>query len=247
MRLPSAPGQPAPDAGAAVAEATGACRSLSTVSAELAVSGSIGGRRVRGRLLTGLAAPASARLEAVAPLGQPLFILVARGDDATLLLPREDRVLENGRPDAVLAAVAGVPLDAAALRVTLTGCVVSPDWSRARQIGSDWRTMPDGPADLYLHREGGAGWRLVAAVHRAPDGASWRAEYRDFQQGLPRAVRLASLESKRFDLSLVLSQVELNVPLAPEVFTIRLPAGARPMTLEELSESGPLASPSHDR
>ena len=53
---------------------------------------------------------------------QPLFFFVATGDDATLLLPRDDRVLEHGRPDAVLEAVAGVPLGAADLATTLTGC-----------------------------------------------------------------------------------------------------------------------------
>ena len=51
----------------------------------------------------------------MAPFGQPLFIFVATGDDATLLLPRDERVLEHGRPDAVLEAVAGVPLGAADL------------------------------------------------------------------------------------------------------------------------------------
>ena len=67
---------------------------------------------MRGRLLAGLAAPASARLEAVAPFGPPVFIFVARDDEATLLLPRDRRVLEHGRPTAVLDAVAGVPMSA---------------------------------------------------------------------------------------------------------------------------------------
>lgn len=248
MTLPAGPGAPAPDAQAALAEATAACRPVSTISLELAVSGSVGGRRVRGRLLAGLAAPAAARLEAVAPLGQPLFVLVARGDQARLLLPRDDRVLDDGPPEAVLEALAGVALDAAALRVTLTGCAVSPDWSQARQVGSDWRLMPDGAGELYLHRERSAlPWRLVAAVHRPPDGASWRAEYRDFQGGLPRAVRLASLDSTRFNLTLVLSQVDVNAPLGPDVFTIRVPPTAQPMTLEELRARGPLGSPSDAR
>ena len=59
----------------------------------------------------GVAAPASARLEAVAPFGPPLFIFAATDDDATLLLPRDERVLEHGRPAEVLDAVAGVPLE----------------------------------------------------------------------------------------------------------------------------------------
>src|SRR5207247_11119018 len=122
LKLPSGAGTPAPDAAGALAEATAACRTVSTITAEMAVSGSVGGRRLRARLLAGLASPASARLEAVAPFGPPLFFFVARGGDATLYLPRDDRVLEHGRPAAVLEAIAGVPLDAADLRVTLIGC-----------------------------------------------------------------------------------------------------------------------------
>jgi hypothetical protein len=135
MKLPTGPGGPAPDATDAVADATSACRTVSTLSAEVAVSGSVGGHGLRGRLLAGLAPPASARLEAVAPFGQPIFIFVSRGGDATLLLPRDNRVLEHGESDKVLEAVAGVPLDAAGLRTALTGCVVAPDADRAIQRG----------------------------------------------------------------------------------------------------------------
>ena len=57
MKLPSGPGAPAPDAGNLLAEATRACRGVRTLTAEIAVSGSVGGRRMRGRLSAGVAAP----------------------------------------------------------------------------------------------------------------------------------------------------------------------------------------------
>ena len=121
LKLPAGPGGPAADARDALIEATTACQKITTLSAEIAASGSAGGRGLRARLLTGVARPASARIEAVAPFGAPLFIFVARANDATLLLPRDDRVLQHGRPDEVLEAVAGVPLDPIELRSTLTG------------------------------------------------------------------------------------------------------------------------------
>src|SRR5204862_4226602 len=137
------------------------CRGIRTLTAEIALSGSAGGRRVRGRLSAGVATPASVRLEAAAPFGPPVFILVATDADATLLLPRDDRVLEHGRPDAVLDAATGVPLEPADLRTVLTGCAVAPDADAARQSGPDWRIVPDGPGHLYLHRDGPGGpWRL---------------------------------------------------------------------------------------
>lgn len=259
MKLPAGPGAFAADAADAIADATAACRSISTLSAEIGVSGSIGGRRLRGRLLAGLAPPASARLEAVAPAGPPVFIFVASGDDATLLLPRDDRVLEHGPPAAVLEAVAGVPLDGADLKAALTGCAQAPDHARGRTLGPDWRLVPDGPTELYLQRDRQASrWRLVATLHhaaagsvpagtpsatagspRSPSGGDWRAEYRNFQNGLPRTVHLVSDDAKRFDLTLALFQVDVNVPLGPDVFRVRIPRPATPMTLDELRHARP--------
>jgi hypothetical protein len=260
MTLPSGPGAavPARDAAAALAEATAACGSLRTLTAEIAVSGSAGGHRLRGRLSAGVAAPASARLEAVAPFGPPLFIFVANDDDATLLLPRDARVLAHGRPDAVLDAVAGVPLGAADLEETLTGCVAAGDTAnvQARQFGDAWQVVTSAASEQwYLHRgSAGTPWTLAARVRRAQGGRAWRAEYRDRANGLPRTIRVISLDAtddaaagRAFDLQLVLSQIETNVPLEASVFTIQIPRDAAPISLEELRRSGPLGPKSHEK
>ena len=241
VKLPSGPGAPAPDAADAFNEATSACRAVSTLSAEVGVSGSVGGRRLRGSLLVGVAPPASARIEALAPAGQPIFIFVATGDEATLLLPRDNRVLPRGSPAAVLEAVAGPPLDAVQLRETLTGCASATGAIQGRQMGDDWRVVPQGSTDLYLHRVAGR-WQLVAAVHRNSDSSTWRAEYSAFESGSPRALRLASADGKRFDLRLQLSQVETNAQLGPDVFRVQIPRDADPITLDELKRSGPLGA-----
>jgi hypothetical protein len=242
LKLPPGPGALAPDGRVAIDDATAACRRVSTITLEIAVSGSIGGHRTRGRLSAGLARPASARLEAVAPFGQPLFIFVANGDDATLLLPRDQRALEHARPDAVLEAIAGVPLDASALLAVVTGCAAAPDAASTRALGDTWRVAPDGSDEVYFNREGSSvPWRLVATVHRAP-GAGWRAEYRNFQNGLPQSIRLVSAVAGRFDLQLALSQIDVNTPLAADVFRLPIPASAAPITLDELKQSGPLSA-----
>ena len=242
MKLPSGPGSPASDAASALDQATTVCRAVRTLTAEISVSGSAGGRRLRARLSAGVASPDSARLEAVAPFGQPLFIFVATGSDATLVLPRDDRVLEHGRPGAVLEAVAGVPLDANDLRETVTGCGSGASGpAQARRFGDDWRAVPARSGGvLYLHREGtNAPWRLVAADGLAENGRGWRAEYRDFLNDLPRTVRLTGAGPQAFDLQLALSQVEINVPLEAAVFHVQIPGSARPITLDELRRSGP--------
>jgi len=209
-----------------------------TLTAEAGVSGKVGGERVRGRMTIGVAAPASARIEAVAPFGAPIFIFTAVDNDATLLLTRENRVLEHGPSDRVLEAVAGVPMDAASLRLALAGCAsANADGSRARQVGGDWRVIPDGAADFFLHRESGQ-WRPIATEHHG--AIEWRAEYGAFQaNGLPQSIRFVSADRSRFDLRLELSQVETNTTLGPEVFLVQIPASAGRITIDELLHARP--------
>jgi hypothetical protein len=243
MKLPEGPSPAASDGREVVAEATAACERVTSMTAEIAVSGSVGGQRVRGHMIVGVARPSSVRLEAAAPFGAPLFIFVAHAGDATLLMPRDDRVLEHGKPEDVLDAVAGVPLDPIDLRAVLTGCALAPDVAAARRPNADWRIVPDGPGQVYLQREGPSGpWRLAAATRTPAGGNGWRAEYRGFQDGLPREVRLASTTPDRFDLRLALSQVDTSVALGADAFQVQIPRAARPITLAELRASGPLPS-----
>lgn len=241
MKLPAGPGRPAADAADALSQATAACRTINTITAEIAVRGSVGGRRLRGRLLAGLAAPSSARLEAPAPFGQPVFIFVARGNDATLLLPRNRRVLEHGPPDAVLEAVTGVSMTPSELRTTLVGCADNDASNEARDLGNGW-LMIRGTRRLYLRRAKPTDpWRLVASIAHDADGAEWRAEYSEFVDNLPHKVRLASAEEGRFNLRLAISQIELNVPLEEGAFRVQIQPRTDPITLDELRDAGPLA------
>jgi hypothetical protein len=69
---------------------------------------------------------------------------------------------------------------------------------------------------------------------------------------LPLTLRLASVDpperrssnvrtGRSFDLQLVLSQVETNVPLGENAFKIQIPKSATPIGLDELLRLGPLA------
>ena len=238
MKLPAGPGAPAADAVDALAQATAACRGIRTLTAEVAASGKVSGQRFRARLSVGVAAPASARVEAVAPFGAPYFILAATDEEATLLLPRDERVLEHGKSQDVLDAVAGVPLGAGDLQTVLTGCAPVVAAPEGRELGADWRLLTGADGDaLYLHRAGGRPWELAAVLRRA-----WRVEYHDLLNGVPRTMRITSAadrSSASFDLTLALSQVETNVPLGAEVFRVDIPRAAQPITLEDLRHARP--------
>lgn len=249
MKLPQGPGAPISEAEAfaSLTEATAFCGGIRTLSAEIAVTGSAGGHRVRGRLLAGVAETPSARLEAVAPFGAPLFIFVTTFGDATLLLPRDKRVLAHAPAREVLGAVAGVPLDDTDLFTTLTGCPQAYSFTSGVAYGADWQVVRAsggaGWKTLYLRRSGASqAWRLAAVLR---DSASWRAEYPDHESDSPQLIHLSSGArsgaAERFDLRLALSQIETNASLGADVFTIQIPADAEPITLAELRRSGPMA------
>ena len=245
--LPSGAGLPvgADDAFAAFIQATRFCAGIRTLTAEMAVSGTAGSTRVRVRVTAGLLLPDSARLEAVAPFGAPLFVLAAGAGDATLFLPRDRRALRHGAPRAVFEAVTGLPLDAADLAALLTGCADPAEWSDLRRYGATWQVMTSHTDELFLHRENEtAPWRLVARVRRLAGGRRWREEFGDYRDGTPRAIRITSLDDAKlaapFDLRLGLSQVDLNVSLGADVFAVAIPTSALPITLDELRHSGPL-------
>ena len=137
-KLPTGPGTLAPDIAAVLLQALTSCQRVQSLTAEIAVSGSVGGQRIRARLIGGFT-PTSMRLEAVAPFGAPLFTLVGTGNDGTLLLPRDRRVVEHGQPAEVMAAVAGVPLGANDMLRTLTGCAMPDRLDSPLAIGDNWR------------------------------------------------------------------------------------------------------------
>jgi len=239
-KLPSGTGTPAPDFAQVLVDATDACRRVQSLSAEIAVSGSIGGDRARVRLVAGFA-PAAGRIEAAAPFGAPLFIFVASGADGTLFFPRDDRVVEHGRPAELLEAVAGVPLAAADLLPTMTGCARPEPVSGGQALGDTWRTAAgSGGAKVYLHRENvSAPWHLVTVFNPGPGQQwSWRADYYDFHDGLPRVIRFVSAEHDRFNIQLTLSQIEINPALGPEVFRVDVPRDAERITIDDLRRSG---------
>jgi hypothetical protein len=235
IRLPATAGTPLPDFSTLHAEISKSCAGVRTLTAELALSGHAGDQKVRGRALAGFQAPDAMRLEGLAPFGAPAFILVASGREATLLLPRDDRVLRDAAADEILGALTGVALAPADLQAILTGCVVpAPKAISGAQHGPDWRSieLQDG-AKLYLRRAGDT-WQP-----RAAERGGWRIEYGAWQTGFPRTVRLVS-SSPAVDMGARIDQLETNVAVDPAAFTVRVPSDARPITLSELRDAGPL-------
>ena len=241
LSLPSEHGAPSPDAPAAYVEATSQCRGVKSLSAELALSGRAAGTKLRGRIVGGFAAPGKIRLEAPAPFGRPVFTLVARGETATLVLNRDRRVVRDASPAALVEALAGVSMGPDDLRGAVAGCGFSgADLAGGESYPGDWIAGDAGGARAWLRKVDGA-WRLVATA-RGP----LEIRYDQFVSGRPSVVQLRSTAqgNPATDITLRLSQVDINVPLEDSVFDVEVPADAQPMTLDELRRSGTLGSAS---
>ena len=235
--LPTGPGADFPEHAAALAQATAACRDLRTMRAVLRITGRAAGQRFRASLDAGFAAPGQLRLELPAP-GRPYFILVATENRATLLLARDERVLADAPPAATLEALAGVSLTPEELRTIVGGCGFGAGTSTAgRTYGSGRAAVDVGDAVVHLEQRGGGPWQLAAVVRGAVD-----VRYSDYVAGRPATVRLraAAAADRATDLTIRLSQVDVNETLDADVFRVEIPAGATPITLDELRQAGPL-------
>ena len=236
---PTGAGTPFPDYAAALDQSRESCSGVKTMRVTLSLSGRSGATKLRGRVDSGLA-PGEIRLEGRAPFGRPVFILVARdSSSATLWLPRDNRVLRDAPPAAIVEALAGVALGPDELRRALTGCgfgTASPTGARAY---GDWIAVEAQDGSTHYLRRAADRWRLIASRQR-----TLSVEYRDFTSSRPDTVRMwrtvPNSSDRPTDLTVKLSDVELNVPLEPEVFRVDVPPDADPLTLEELRRAGPL-------
>ena len=235
--LPTGAATPFPAFKAAFDEATSACRGVKTIRASMGMSGRAGSTKLRGRIDAGFASPDRARLEGVHPVfGRPVFVLVAEGGRGTLVLTREDRVLRDAPPEQIVEALAGVPLGADALRTAISGCGFGGVPGEGREFSNGWIAAAVDEGTIYLRR-GGTGWEVAAAT-RGPVTIA----YAGFAAGLPSTIRIRADANGRSnaDLTLQLSDVDINTTLDPRTFQIELPERAVPLTLEELRRAGPL-------
>jgi hypothetical protein len=239
VTLPSGTGQPLLDYEPIFGAATASCRDVRTLTADLSLSGSAGRQRLRGHVIAGFA-PGALRLEGVAPFGGPVFILVAENGQGTLLLPRDRRVLQSAPPADILDALAGVALSPDDLLAALTGCVKAGATPiAARAYGTDWIVvdLKDG-GRVYLHRAG-AGWQLVAGL-----SGGLEIDYVSrLGGGLPQIVRIHSADQGQAPsvaVELRLQSFDTNAAIARGAFSVAVPPGTSPITLDELRRSGPL-------
>jgi outer membrane biogenesis lipoprotein LolB len=234
---PSGDAAPDPSAIQIFTTATSHCAGLKTMTAELGLSGRAGGESLRGRVHTGLQQGGAVRLEGVAPFGAPIFILAGSNEAATLLLPRDRRVLRDAKVADVMERLTGLAIDGDDLRRMLSGCPGGPEASDGRQWRTGWKAVTLAAARTAYLREQGGRWVIAAA-----DIDDWRVDYAEHLNGYPRRVRIRTADGG-VDLSARVGELEVNRPLDAAVFSVAVPPGTESMTLDELRSVAPLRAP----
>lgn len=235
---PTGAGAPDPSAVQAFEAATRQCAGLTTLTAELRLSGRAAGERLRGTLHAGLAAPGALRFEAVAPFGPPQFILAGRQNRTTLLFPRDHRVLPDVPLADVLDRLTALALDADDVRLILSGCVGSrATATEGRSWSGGWRAVTLG-SDITAYLRTRHGVALVAAA----DYGAWLVDYADHLTGWPRTVRIRSREPGRVDVTVRVDQLEINTEIDDRAFSVDVPPDAERITLNDLRAIAPLRS-----
>ena len=160
-------------------------------------------------------------------------MFAGRGQTATLLLLREGRVLAGERPEAILEAIVGVRLDPADLLAALAGCPpVSLAPLGGRAYGESWVVADAGGDLLFLQRVAGR-WRS-----RAWSRGLLHVEYPRLGADRPERVTFRVEGPGRgvaVDLTVKVSDADINVAIPAAAFDVRVPASATPMTLEEIA------------
>jgi len=236
--LPTGTAAPFPEFVSAYASASEGCADVKTFTAVLAMSGRAGRTKLRGHLEAGFASPASMRLEGIAPFGRPIFVLTASAETGTLVLSHDNRVLRDAPAGSIVEALAGVPLGAAAMRTIVSGCgLASGETPTAGRSYSNGWTAIEFPSHVaYVQRVGDA-WRLVAATR-----GTLHVFYSDYAGQRPATIRLLVEDAARVtaDITLRVTQADVNSSLDAAAFTADVPPDAEPLTLDELRRAGPL-------
>src|SRR5205085_2126375 len=97
-----------------------------------------------------------------APFGRPVFTLIVREGNATLVLERAHRVLRDAPPAQLVEALTGVALGPDELRSAIAGCGLAFEAAASGQsFPGEWVALQSGSSRAWLRRVRGA-WGLVA-------------------------------------------------------------------------------------
>ncbi|HYN08221.1 MAG TPA: hypothetical protein VES67_12620 [Vicinamibacterales bacterium] len=227
---PAGPGAPAPGAAAAWDTAIAECRKVTSFAPTLRLSGRVAGARVPGLTVLGaVTSDGGIRLQATAA-SRTIFELAGTNDRATFFW-HEDNKVAIARAEELVDALVGLKLGADALLPILTGCVTRTASMSSGERYGNLLAISTESGRVFLRQER-AGWR---AFHGEVQGLV--VQYTWGETPWPKQVELGAQLGSASEVRLKLridQEAIVNPPLGPDTFTLKVPASATPMSLDEL-------------
>ena len=232
---PVGPGEPFPDAAQAWSDASHACRGASTYAATLYVRGRVGEERLSAKIIALVTRADQISLSAPVMFGSPAFVLGGTADNATLWLPRNERVV-TARADEIVEALTGLRLGPRALLAVLSGCVTEDGAITASARYGPLGAITTGEGRVFLQQRD-LRWLIARGLT-----TGLIVEYSDIQGDWPRVVRITTEtgHAPAVSLSIAIDQIDVNLPREAKDFAVKVASSAAPMTLDELRAAGPL-------
>lgn len=206
------------------------CRSITSLRAQLRVSGRVNGNRVPALTVGAGLEPDQLSLVAMAG-ARPVFNLAGRRD-AAVLVNHIGGTWTRGPAEDVTRALVGLGLPPDRLLALVTGCVSGDVAATSSDRVGGYGRVHTVDSAIYL-RERDTRWSLAAATF-----GDVVAEYRRVVDGWPRDIQV----QRGTDVSLRVQVIEFdrNPALPRGVFELQVPDRFIEQTLEDLARTGPL-------
>lgn len=233
---PTGPSEPFVDAPAVWTQVTAACRDAQRYVAQLRVHGWAATRdqRMASTIAAAVTSHDDLFLEMQVIMGTTVLQMAGQKGQATVLLPRDERVLRAPTRD-IVAALTGLQWGGRELLDVLSGCVATPEGEvTGARIGGLLRVDLSPSSRAWLRQRGGQ-WQLEAAQI-----GDWTVQYAFYESRWPTDVRVTSTGATPLDLRFTVSQINVNIDLPPSTFTLNVPERFISMTIDELRSIGPL-------
>ena len=188
--------------------------------------------------------PGRVRVELLATFGASRWIAVTDGGEITVLFPRSREYLQESAVEDVVSALLGIRLRPEEVMAILAGSGLplgEANPARAERVGEGVRVvlsgeLPDGP-DERVDIERGQVREAVGSRYRVVYPTDWK------QMGRTAPERI-ELASDQIEISLTVEDLDINVRLDPEAFTISIPEGAARLGVAEIGGEAVFVRPS---
>lgn len=186
--------------------------------------------------------PDRIRFELLATFGSSRWIAVTEEGQITVLFPRSREYLRESASEDVVSALLGVRLSPDDVMAILAGSglpLSGAEPARAERIGERVHIV------LSSQDSDGASLEVEQGQVREAEGPHYRVRYpTDWKENGRTAPEQIEIASDRIEATLTVEELDINIQLDPEAFTIDLPEGATRLGVAQIEGEAVFVRPS---